>query len=95
MKFAAFTVLIGALCFAGPAQKPVCKVGNRGQFWPAEANFNRDAARQLYQSGELEMCTLVVWKYKWEHVSVNVHNVAKGMHPSDPQLQETGTKEGK
>ena len=78
---AAFVALWAALCFGGQVDKPVCNAKNRGQFWPREANLSKDAARQLYQRGELEMCSLSVWKYKWEHLSVNVRDLAKGKHP--------------
>jgi len=56
------------------AQKPPCNAANQGRFWPEEANINRDAARRLSQSGELETCALAVWKYKWKRLSVNARN---------------------
>ncbi|MBZ5724296.1 MAG: hypothetical protein LAP87_04805 [Acidobacteriia bacterium] len=71
MKYVALMALFAAICFGGEVQKPVCSARNQGQFWPAEANFSHQAARQLYQSGELEMCSLAVWKYRWELISVN------------------------
>ena len=88
MKYVAFIALLGAMCFAGEARKPVCHAANRGQFWPEEANASRAAARQLYQSGQLEMCSLVVWKYKWERLSVNVRDLVK-KHPSTSEPGKT------
>jgi hypothetical protein len=58
----------------GQDAKPACKAGNNGEFWPREANGNHAAFQQFYQSGELQMCTLVVWKYKWQYLSVNIHD---------------------
>lgn len=86
MKYVAFIVLFGALlgalfgamCFAGEARKPVCSSRNRGQFWPQEANFSQDAARQLFQSGQLEMCSLAGCKYRWMRMSVNARDLVKG-----------------
>ena len=77
---ATVTVLIGALGLAGSNQKPACNTETLGQFWPSEANVNRDVARRLYQRGELEMCSLSVWKYKWERVSVSVHDLRRNAH---------------
>lgn len=77
MKYAACLALFGALCFAEEARKPVCNARNQGRFWPEEANFSQDAARRLAQRGELEMCSLAVWKYRWEQISVNVRDLAK------------------
>jgi len=95
MKFAVFTLLIGSLGFAEEATKPACKAANRGQFWPAEANVSRDAVRQFFQSGELEVCSMVVWKYKWQHLSVNAHDLAKHTPPSTPEPRKTGDEGGR
>ena len=64
MKHAAFLALCGAMCFAEEARKPACNARNQGRLWPAEASVSQDAARRLFQRGELEMCRLAVWKYK-------------------------------
>ncbi len=78
MKVVCLIALFGAMCWAGQDQKPACNAQSRGQFWPSEANSSQQAARQFYQQGELEMCSLVVWKYRWEHLSVNVRELAQG-----------------
>jgi hypothetical protein len=80
MKFVAVIALFGAVCFAEETRKPVCNATNRGKFWPQEANFNRAAARQLYQSGELEMCSPGLWRYKWQHLRVNVRDLVRREH---------------
>jgi hypothetical protein len=77
MKLVSLMVLFAALSLAGETSKPVCNARNQGRFWPEPANFNRAQARQLYQSGELEMCSLAVWKYRWKHISVNVRDLLK------------------
>ena len=95
MRYVAFLILFGALCFAGQARKPACNARSQGQFWPEEANFSKDAARQLYRRGELEMCSLVVWKYKWEHISVNVRDLAKGRHFLTSEPRKAGVEESR
>jgi hypothetical protein len=83
MKGAAFLALIlGTSCFAGQAQKPACNAKNQGQFWPPEANLAGDARLQHFQEGNLEMCSLVVWKYKWQRVSVNVRDLRSAKQPA-------------
>lgn len=93
MQRAALIALLGAMCFANDAPKPVCNARNQGRFWPEEANFSQAAARQLYQRGELEMCSLVVWKYRWEHISVNVRDLAKARHPLTSESRQAGAEE--
>jgi len=83
MKSLPVLALFGILCFADQPTQPECNAANRGHFWPEEANSDRALARKLYQSGELEMCSLVppkytiYWNYKWLHISVNAHSAAK------------------
>jgi hypothetical protein len=55
-----------------PAAKPRCSARIQGQFWPEEANHDRDLMRKMVQSGDLEVCSLQVWKYRWKPVSINV-----------------------
>jgi len=82
MKYVALVVLFGVISLAAEqAPKPTCNEKRQGQLWPEEANSDHAAARLLYQRGELEMCTLVVWKYRWEHLSVNARDMAKERHP--------------
>ena len=95
MRYLATLILFGAICFAGVARKPVCNARNQGQFWPQEANFSHDAARQLYQRGELEMCSLVVWKYRWEHLSVNARDLARGKHASTSESGKAAAEESR
>lgn len=88
------TLLCSAgLCFAAEPQDtpepPACTKEIQGRFWPAEANSNHELARKLYQSGELRMCSLVqskytiYWKFKWQQVSVNARDLAKGVRRQD------------
>jgi len=80
MKYMALFTLFGAMSFAGQDGKPACNAKLQGHFWPEQANWDHEAARQLYQTGELEMCSMVIWKYRWEHISVNVRDLGKGRH---------------
>lgn len=91
MSYMALTVLFGVLCSAAEqTPKPPCNVKSQGQLWPSEANSDHNAARTLFQSGELEMCSLAVWKYKWEHLSVNAHDFAKPKHPQPAKPVKLG-----
>jgi hypothetical protein len=80
MKYMALITLFGAMSFAGQDGKPACNAKLQGHFWPEQANWDREAARQLYQTGELEMCSMAMWRYRWKHISVNVRDLAKGHH---------------
>jgi hypothetical protein len=95
MKYAAFAFLCGVLCSAAEVAKPVCDARSQGQLWPEEANSSRDARQQLYESGELEMCSLVVWKYKWEHISVNVRDLGKSKHSQISKSEKAGGYESR
>jgi|SRR5450631_3468820 hypothetical protein len=95
MRYVALLILFGVACSAGDARKPVCNARKQGQFWPEEANFDHDAARQLYQRGELEMCSLAVWKYKWEHMSVNVRDLTQRRRPLASELGKVGVEENR
>ena len=46
------------------------------------SKFRSGCGPSTYQSGELELCSLGLWKYRWEHVSVNVRNLGKGERTS-------------
>jgi len=92
MRYMALIALSWVMCCAGQTRKPVCNASNHGQFWPVEANTSHDALRELYQRGELEMCSLVVWRHRWEHISVNVHDLAKGRHPLTSSQVEQAPK---
>jgi hypothetical protein len=89
MKTTLLIAFSTAICFAQEAPKAVCNAKTQGQFWPAEANFSPDAARRYTQSGELEVCARGVWKYKWEHLSINVRDLAKSKHLATPQSKPT------
>ncbi len=74
-------------------EKPACKAGNNGEFWPREANGNHAAFQQAYQNGELQMCTLVVWKYKWQYLSVNIHDKDHTRHSTAPKKAVSSGKD--
>jgi hypothetical protein len=95
MKVAALIAFFAAICFSQDAQKPVCNAKTRGQFWPPEANTSPDAARRLTQSGEIEMCSQGRWRYKWEHLSVTVRDLAKSKNPVIAQSKTNGDDKSK
>jgi hypothetical protein len=95
MKYAALLVLCGTICFAEQVEKPVCDARSRGRFWPEEANFSQDAARQFFERGDLEMCALAAKKYRWERLSVNVHDLTKGRRASTSESKKAVPKESK
>jgi hypothetical protein len=80
---ALFAILCPGLQAAEQATQPECKKELQGHFWPEEANSDHELARKLYQSGELQMCSLIppkytiYWKYKWQFVSVNARGLGK------------------
>jgi hypothetical protein len=77
MKLTVVLSLFCAIAFAEKPQRPVCNAETRGQFWPAAANADRDAARKFVQQGELQMCTVHRWRYKWKSLSVNVRDLKR------------------
>ena len=83
MKRLPALAMFASMCWAGESLRPECTKASQGRFWPEVANSSREVARQLYRSGELQMCSLTPskyrasWKYKWQFVSVNVRDLAK------------------
>ena len=76
MRYAAAVFLLSAIAVA-EEQKPACTAANHGRFWPEEANTSAEAAHQLSHRGELEMCSVVVWKYQWRKLTVNVRDLPR------------------
>ena len=60
---------IVACGWAGNAERPRCNADTRGAIWP-QGN-DRTADRPL------EICTLSVWKYRWEQVTISVSQLTK------------------
>ncbi len=86
MKYAVLVALLAAVCSAEQPQEPVaakpeCNAANRGKLWPQVANSSPDAGLELFERGELEKCSIVKTtfgsKYKWQRLSVNVHDLVK------------------
>ncbi len=86
--------------WARQPEKPPCNEHNRGAVWPARAN--RDACHAV------EMCTLNVWKYRWEPVTVPISRLAKdskrksaceatkaGGSPLSDQTKLSGLRDGR
>ena len=73
-------MVIAATALANEPQaskKPACNAQLRGHFWPEAANSDPQLARKLSQCGELEICSMATWKYKWRPVAVNVRQLGK------------------
>ena len=87
MKRLPVIAIFALVCLAGQPEQPECTKEIQGHFWPDAANSDHEVARRLYQSGELQMCSLTpskyytTWKYKWLFVSVNVRDFGKDKHP--------------
>jgi len=45
--------------------------------------------------GDLEMCSLDVWKYKWESMSINAQAVARARHSQASKQGKTDAKENR
>ncbi len=83
MKLAVVFILFATIGFAEDAQRPVCNKSTHGQFWPAEANGDREVAGRLIRQGELEMCSYDTWKYRWKPMSVSVRNLSRDKRAPD------------
>ena len=65
------------LLLVAVSSRPACNAANHGRYWPETANGSRQAIREFYQSGTLEMCSAGEWKYKWVPLSVHISRIAK------------------
>ncbi len=77
MKLTAVLSLLCALAWADDTPKPACNAKTLGQFWPAEANADRDANRRLAQQGDLQICSYGKWKYGWKTMSVSILELSR------------------
>jgi hypothetical protein len=77
MKLTAVLSLFCALACADDTPKPACNAKTLGQFWPSEANADRDANRRLAQQGDLQICSYGKWKYGWKALSVSVQELSR------------------
>src|SRR5215469_15401923 len=56
-------------CFAQQSGKPACTARTQGMAWREQNARNA--------CGEIQVCTLNVWKYRWQPVTVHVSQLAK------------------
>ena len=70
-------MLSAALIVLMMADKPLCNKKTHGQMWPTVANENQKMFIQLARAGSLEMCLPSQWGYKWERLTVNIHQAPK------------------
>ncbi len=66
-------MLSAALFLLMMSDKPLCTKKNQGLMWPAVANADKAALLTFARAGSLEMCVASTWGYKWEHLTVNIH----------------------
>ena len=69
MRWLAIALLTAACSQGNEPRKPPCNARNRGELWPKSTD--RSDQRPI------EMCTLNVWKYHWEQVTVSISQLAK------------------
>ncbi len=74
-------VTLAACCFAREDEKPRCTAKLRGQFWPEQANSDPGLVSRLIRTGQLEICTVRVWRHRWEPLTVTVSQLAKESGP--------------
>jgi hypothetical protein len=77
LRLTALAILLSGLCLAEQDGKPRCSAKLRGRFWPEQANSDAKLAVTVARSGQLEMCAVRVWKYRWETLTVHVSQLAK------------------
>lgn len=77
MRWVFGLLFLSMIAFAGGGHKPACNKANHGRYWPEAANDSPAVAREMMQRGQLEMCSLAVWRYRWELMSVNVRQISK------------------
>jgi len=70
-------MLSAALLVLMFADKPICNKKSQGQMWPTVANEDKRLFLTLARAGSLEMCVPAPWGYKWEHLTVNIHQANK------------------
>ena len=75
--------LPAVLVWAQETPRPACNALHQGKFWPEAANTDPAAARRAAQCGQLEMCTLQVWRYKWKALTVHVARSANSEPSTD------------
>src|SRR5260370_1319712 len=95
VRYVASIALFATLCLAEQPRKAPCNASHAGQFWPEEANVDREAAHRLYQQGKLEMCSLAVWKYRWESISVNVRGPGTAKSPVTAKSRNASAAESR
>lgn len=89
IRWSALAILLPGLCLAGQDRKPQCSAKLRGRFWPEQGNSDAKLAVTLARDGKLEICTVRVWKYGWEPLTVRVGQLAKGRGQKAPKGRAT------
>lgn len=77
MSKALSLTLLTAAALLGQSAKPVCNSKSQGRFWPEAANTDRAALQRAAQCGQLEMCSLALFRFHWTPLTVNANPQAK------------------
>ena len=77
VRLAVASILLAGASVGQDPAKPRCSARLQGQFWPEQANQDAKLARALSRTGELELCTLWGWRYRWQSVSVHISQLPK------------------
>jgi hypothetical protein len=68
LKWLLIPVVMWVCAWGRDAEKPRCDAQHRGELWPADVRHGE---------GAQQMCTLDVWRYRWEPVTVSVSQLGK------------------
>jgi hypothetical protein len=71
--------LTAAMLGSAEAPKPECNAKSHGMFWPDAANSDRAVMRRAADCGELEMCSLGLWRYRWTPLTVRANSPCTAM----------------
>jgi hypothetical protein len=66
-----------AVCGAAEPDKSSCNRKSVGKYWPDRANADRSQIWHFVQTGELRVCAEAGWHYRWESLTVNVHDLER------------------
>jgi hypothetical protein len=89
VRWLVLMILCGSIVSAEHAGRPACNERNVGLFWPDQANWDRQAAKQAVHCGELLLCTRGVWTHSWQAFTVNVTQLGKGPKREIPGCDAT------
>ncbi len=72
-------VVLAGYILAADAQKPACTQATQGQVWIERAEHGAPV--------RAEVCTLQVWRYRWEPATVHVTELPKRQKERKPKRE--------